>query len=407
MTFHLLAIFNLKRTVNVIKSLLDSGASVPMLAKREFFKTYSEVKEDVTLADGSVIQAIGTGTVVLRCESREITLSNCLHIPTLTNNLISLSHLYTKGCQLFYLGNNLFEVRLNGSRLLHGSIQDGIFILAITLGTHVHSVNSAQHQADVTLLHRRLGHLNISYLRMMVPQLSSLPPCNTCMLSKHHRLPFSGKIPRPTNLLEVIHSDLSGRISPPSLNGGRYYLKLTDGFSKYKHVYILKFKSEALQFFKIFKLLVEKQTRNKIKRLVNDGGGEYLNSDFKNFLEAEGIIMDVTSPYTSQQNPISERGNRTTTERARCMLIDANLPKNFWAEAVNTSVYIENLCPESSINHVSPFELWYGQKPKINHLRVFGCAAYRLIPKQFRGSKFNPTSQRCILLGYQERLNNY
>lgn len=69
MTFHLLAIFNLKRAVNIIESLLDSGASVPMFAKREFFKTYSEVKEDVTLADGSVIPAIGTGTVVLRCEN--------------------------------------------------------------------------------------------------------------------------------------------------------------------------------------------------------------------------------------------------------------------------------------------------------------------------------------------------
>ena len=180
-------------------------------------------------------------------------LSNCLHIPSLTNNLISLSHLYTKGCQLFYLGNQLFEVRLNGSRLLHGSIQDGIFILSITLGTSHHSVNTAQQQADVTLLHRRLGHLNFSYLRMMLPQLSSLQPCSTCMISKHHRLPFPGKIPRPSGVLDVIHSDLSGRISPPSLNGGRYYLKLTDGFSKYKHIFILKFKSEALHFFKIYK----------------------------------------------------------------------------------------------------------------------------------------------------------
>lgn len=278
MTFHLLAIFNLKRATNVIESLLDSGASVPMFSERESFKTYSEVKENVTLADGSVIQAVGSGSVVLRCENREITLSNCLHIPTLTNNLVSLSHLYAKGCQLHYLGNNLFEVILNGSRLIHGHIQDGIFILSITLGTPSLSVNSARHQADVTLLHRRLGHLTASYLKMIEPHVSSLPPCTTCMLSKHHRLPFSGKIPRPSGLLHVVHSDLSGRISPPSLNGGRYYLKLTDGFSKYKHVYILKSKSEAFSAFQSFKLLVENQTGCKIKRLVNDGGGEYINA---------------------------------------------------------------------------------------------------------------------------------
>lgn len=88
-------------------------------------------------------------------------------------------------------------------------------------------------------------------------------------------------------------------------------------------------------------------------------------------------------------------------------MIEAGLPKSFWAEAVTTSVYIENRCPEASIKHITPHEIWYGFSPKLDHLRVFGCSAYRLIPKQFRGSKFSPTSQRCILLGYQERLNNY
>lgn len=192
MTFHLLAIFNLKRTVKALESLLDSGASVQMFAKREFFKTYSEVKEDVTLAGGTVIQAIGSGSFVIRCEDREVTLSNCLHIPTLTNNLVSLSHLYAKGCQLFSLGNQMFEIRLNGSRLLHGSIQDGVFVLAITIGTPHLTLNIARPQTDVTLLHRRLGHLNLGYLRMIKPNLPILPPCSTCMLSKHHRLPFPG-----------------------------------------------------------------------------------------------------------------------------------------------------------------------------------------------------------------------
>lgn len=380
MTFHLLAVFNLKRSVNVIESLLDSGASVPMFAKREFFKTYSEAKEDVTLADGTIIQAVGSGSVVLRCEDREITLSNCPQIPALTNSLVSLSHLYVKGFQLFYLGNQLFEVRLNGSRLLHGSIQDGIFVLLVTIGTLSHSINTVRPQTDVTLLYRRLGDLNLRYLRRLVSHLNSLPTCTTCMLSKHHHLPFPGKIPRPTGLLEVVHSDLSGRISPPSLNGGRYYLKLTDGFSKFKHIFILQSKSEAFQVFKSYKTLVENQTGCKIKRLVNDGGGEYISSEFQSFLSSEGTLMDINAPYTPQQNIIYERGNRTTTERARCMLIDANLPKCFWAEAVNTSVYIENRCPEASIQHQSRHELRYGTLPKLDHLRIFGCAAYRLIP---------------------------
>lgn len=86
--------------------------------------------------------------------------------------------------------------------------------------------------------------------------------------------------------------------------------------------------------------------------------------------------MAITATCTPQQNSISERGNCTTTERARCMLIDVNLPKYFWAKAVNTSVYIENRCPEASIQHLSPHELRYGFPPKIDHLCIFGCTAY-------------------------------
>lgn len=96
---------------------------------------------------------------------------------------------------------------------------------------------------------------------------------------------------------------------------------------------------------------------------------------FQQFLKEEGIIMDKTAAYTPQQNPISERGNRTTTERARCMLIDADLPKKLWAEAVSTAVYIENRCPESSIDFRTPHELWYNSKPDLSCLRIFGCAA--------------------------------
>lgn len=71
--------------------------------------------------------------------------------------------------------------------------------------------------------------------------------------------------------------------------------------------------------------------------------------------------MDTNASYTPKQNSISESGDWTTTERARCILIDGNLPKRFWAEAAATAVYIENRSPEASINLKAPHELWYGQ----------------------------------------------
>jgi len=41
--------------------------------------------------------------------------------------------------------------------------------------------------------------------------------------------------------------------------------------------------------------------------------------------------------------------NRTLIEMARCLLSQANLPKEFWAKAVATAVYIRNRCPTKEL----------------------------------------------------------
>lgn len=119
-----------------------------------------------------------------------------------------------------------------------------------------------------------------------------------------------------------------------------------------------------------FKSLVEKQTNLKIKNIVNDNGGEYTSKAFKTMLSESGIQMFLTAPYTPQQNPVAEVGNRTTVEKARAMLKLAGLPNTFWAEAVNTAVYLENRTPVASRGFRTPFELWFGYPPKLDHLTL-------------------------------------
>src|SRR5258706_944520 len=45
-------------------------------------------------------------------------------------------------------------------------------------------------------------------------------------------------------------------------------------------------------------------------------------------------------------------------------------------------------------------ESWSGKKPDIANLRVFGCSAYVLIPKELRVSKLAHKTQRCVFIGY-------
>ena len=81
------------------------------------------------------------------------------------------------------------------------------------------------------------------------------------------------------------------------------------------------------------------------------------------------------------------------------MLLDANLPHKFWAEAISTAAYLRNRSPTSAVEGTTPHEAWYGRKPRVEHLRVFGSTAYVHIPKDERG-KLDSKSRKCILLGY-------
>jgi len=80
----------------------------------------------------------------------------------------------------------------------------------------------------------------------------------------------------------------------------------------------------------------------KILKVRSDHGGEFENEPFDAFCEKHGIVHEFSSPRTPQQNGVVEIKNRTLQEMARTMIHENNLAKHFWAEAVNTTCYVQN-----------------------------------------------------------------
>ena len=83
------------------------------------------------------------------------------------------------------------------------------------------------------------------------------------------------------------------------------------------------------------------------------------------------------------------------------MLLDSNLPLQFWAEAISTALYMHQRLPSSSLQGKSPYQMLYNEDPQIHHLRRFGCVAWKYIPKQQRkDKKFESRSKPCVFVGY-------
>ena len=116
----------------------------------------------------------------------------------------------------------------------------------------------------------------------------------------------------------------------------------------------MKRKTETPEMFKTFKALTEKHSGELIKRFCCDNRkGEYDNAVFQAILRENGISHEPSAPYTQNQNGVSERMNRTIMEKARKMLLEARLPESFWAEAVNTAVYLHDRSPTRSLDNMT------------------------------------------------------
>ena len=60
---------------------------------------------------------------------------------------------------------------------------------------------------------------------------------------------------------------------------------------------------------------------------------------------------------------MAKRKNRTVMNMVCSMLSNKNIPKIFWLEAVNWTVYVLNMCPTLANKDVTPEEAWKGVRP--------------------------------------------
>jgi hypothetical protein len=219
--------------------------------------------------------------------------------------------------------------------------------------------------------------------------------------------PYASHFKKADGVLDVIHLDLVGPFPTQSQSGFIYFLTLIDQYSGYRTVKFLQNKSDTFARFKEFKVESEKQTGRVLHMLVSDGGGEFINNEFKMYCASEGIIQHVSPAYSPQNNGMAEHANQTILVKAQCLLVQSKLPKTFWAEAVNTATQLSNLTPSATRKMKIPYETWTGRKPNLDVLRPFGCLTYVLIPQELRTFKLFSTADKGLFLGYENDFSSY
>ncbi|GKV31446.1 hypothetical protein SLEP1_g40131 [Rubroshorea leprosula] len=281
----------------------DSGCSFHVCPQRDWFKIYKPATGMVVLGDDTTLPIIGIGNIQIKMYNGMVRTFDVHHVPGLKENLISMSELDSKGCRYSCEGGVL-KVSKRALVILKGKKVGGLYHLqgSTVNGTCAVSASSSPDRDVTRLWHMRLG------------------------------LQFGKGVHRTQGTVDYIHSDLWGPSPVASKGGVVYMLTFIDDYSR--------------------------KTGKQIKRLRTDNGLEYYSGEFDTFCKNNGIVRHCTVKMTPQQNGVAERMNRTLLERAQCMLSNAGLSKDFWAEAVNHASYLVNRSPSTTIGLKTAEELW-------------------------------------------------
>lgn len=398
---------------------VDSGASMHMTMHRDWLTDLrSSSVSSIKIANNKVLKVECCGNICLKVKAKDgiinsIQVRNVLYVPELKTNLLSVSKIIKGGCRVTFneYGCQIFNP--SNELVAEANLINETYLLNTCKNKEMQGM-LAKTDDDAYLWHQRMGHLNFTNLNKIpnctegvkLSKGAENTICVTCLEGKQTRKPFPTEGSRATRLLELIHSDVCGPMKNISIGGARYFVTFIDDFSRRVHVYFIKNKNEVFEKFLEFKNRVENELSTKIKILRSDNGTEYKNNIFEAFLKKSGILHQTSTPYTPEQNGLSERMNRTLIERAKCMILNANLHVAFWAEAVATAAYIVNRSPTCALSDVTPYEVWTGKKPNLSHMKIFGCPAMVLIPKEKR-TKLDVKSRKLIFVGYSDSTKGY
>ncbi|KAJ8875044.1 hypothetical protein PR048_022934 [Dryococelus australis] len=197
---------------------------------------------------------------------------------------------------------------------------------------------------------------------------SSYRDCDMRLKGKIKSTGFTDSVSRTSAVLNLVHSDVAGRITPPSIGGAaEYFVTFMDNYSRYSEVKALKKNLMLLKPSNNIKAGL-KFFKKKIKSLQSDNGGENIVKEFKNHPRDKGILLRKTVLYSSQQNRKVERLNQTFNEHDK---------------------------------------LWFDKDltvDDIEHIYIYGCQMWEAT---LENGKLSSRAEECTFIRFQEGIKGY
>ena len=407
---------------------LDSAFTNHIFCDCNLFHTYDvDGAVSVKTANCGVLTTLAIGDIkiklIINGKIITWTLRNCLHAPTVPINLISVGTLQEHHLSVVFsfqkttisfppdhpqLSGLSFDAYV--TRRL--SLLNLEFIYPPSLPVALQLFPVVLPSPDIW--HHRFGHLgheaskdtlNGNYATGITKPSTPYPTssrCIPCLIGKSPQTPYTHNAKRASSVCELIHVDTCGPFPTLTPKKEAYFTIFLDDKSNYGVTALLANKIGAFSAWKRVEATWELTSGDRVKTVRLDGAKEFVQGPLLAHFQARGISMQVTAPYAHAQAGKAEHYVRTIEDGIQALLADAKLPLSFWGDAALTIQYLRNRLPTSTLPpDTTPYEVMYGSKPDLSHLRVWGCQCFPSIPPELR-TNGGPHRYEAIFVSYED-----
>jgi hypothetical protein len=414
--------------------IYDSGCSQSLTFDKDRFIDEITPSDDLIKTPDGHMQIKGYGTMLVRAKLRgkdvKLAFQKTAFIPSATVTLVSQSKLENEGFDRDYRTKTLVNTK-TGKQVCEIQGRFGVQLLEYTpisrddqmVANSVQPSKNTMVKATPWQWHQRLGHCRpqvIDHLpKEWITSGDAAPKtvkCETCAVSKMHRLVQKQPSARATKPYEVLHFDLT-IYGIRGFDGTTCIAHFTDEFTHYSWVFPLNDHREKT-LMPVFKGLINRCDRSGIAidsmvRTIRTGQETSIGKRLEDWIINQGITWDWSAKNTPEQNGKSERFGALLTEKARCIREHAKLPEDLFPECYMAAEHLMNRTPNQALNWDSPLVRLNKLtnpanqnqpiRPELDHLKVYGCKAYPLLKGADappRGSKLKPRAFVGYLVGY-------
>jgi hypothetical protein len=228
----------------------------------------------------------------------------------------------------------------------------------------------------------------IEKIEVVQRNASKIVQCDTCAISKMHRLIQRTSSTKAINIFQILHFDLI--ICNKTFNETTCITHFINELIFYNWVFsLIDYKKKTL--LSIFKDLINQCDRIKfderaIIRIIRINQKIFIDKKLEDRVREQEINWDWSTKNIFKQNEKFKRFDDMLIEKTKCIKQYVKLSKNLYSECYLIAAHILNRMSSSSLSWNS--SLIFMQKlskksirNKIAHLKVFDCKTFSLLKK--------------------------